>query len=61
VRGVLCFIEADWPLFGGAFEIDGVDVTWPKRLAARLVEEGSMDPQRIDEIHHVLARAFPTA
>jgi len=61
VRGVLCFIEADWPLFGGAFEIDGVDVTWPKRLAARLVEEGSMDPQRIDEIHHVLATAFPTA
>src|SRR5690606_38162583 len=31
VRGVLCFIEADWPLFGGDFTINGIDVMWPKK------------------------------
>ena len=34
VRGMLCFVEADWPLFGGSFVIDGVDVLWPKRRSS---------------------------
>ena len=33
VHGMLCFIEADWPLFGGAFTIFGVDVPRPKNAA----------------------------
>ena len=32
VRGVLCFVEADWPLILGSFTIQGVGVLWPKRL-----------------------------
>lgn len=32
VTGVLCFIDADWPLLGGAFTIRGVEVLWPKKL-----------------------------
>ncbi|XPP26826.1 MAG: nuclease-related domain-containing protein [Leucobacter sp.] len=32
VRGVLCFIDADWPLIGGDFSVRGVRVLWPKRL-----------------------------
>ena len=32
VTGVLCFIEADWPLIGGAFTTRGVEVLWPKKL-----------------------------
>jgi len=31
VRGVLCFVEADWPLFGGRFTTRVVDVMRPKR------------------------------
>lgn len=44
VTAVLCFIEADWPLIGGAFTTRGVHVLWPKRLAKLLTEqEGSVD------------------
>lgn len=44
VAGALCFVEADWPLIGGAFATRGVHVLWPKRLAKLLTEsEGSVD------------------
>lgn len=36
VLGVLCFVDADWPLFGGAFAVRSVDVTWPRDLTARI-------------------------
>jgi hypothetical protein len=39
VTGALCFIEAGWPLIGGAFSTRGVHVLWPKRLAKALVDE----------------------
>lgn len=42
VTGALCFVEADWPLIGGAFTTRGVHALWPKRLTKLLVEaEGS--------------------
>jgi hypothetical protein len=37
VQGVLCFVEADWPLIGGSFTVRGVHVTWPGRLAKTLL------------------------
>ena len=44
VTGALCFVEADWPLIGGAFTTRGVHALWPKRLAKLLTEaEGSVD------------------
>lgn len=44
VVGSLCFVEADWPLIGGAFATRGVQVLWPKRLAKLLVEaEGAVE------------------
>jgi len=39
VSGVLCFVDADWPLIGGAFATRGVQVMWPKRLAKLMTEE----------------------
>lgn len=38
VTGSLCFVEADWPLVGGAFTTREVHVLWPKRLAKLLTE-----------------------
>ena len=32
VRGVLCFVDADWPLIGGDFTSRGVHALWPKKL-----------------------------
>lgn len=40
VTGALCFVEADWPMIGGAFATRGVNVLWPKRLADLLAESG---------------------
>lgn len=49
VTGVLCFIEADWPLIGAAFSSRGVRVLWPARLAKVLVQEtaGDVDVARM--------------
>ncbi len=37
VQGVLCFVDADWPLFGGDFSVGGVGVLWPKLLRKEIV------------------------
>ncbi|MCJ1715417.1 nuclease-related domain-containing protein [Curtobacterium sp. VKM Ac-2922] len=36
VVGALCFIDADWPIIGGSFQVDGVHVVWPKKLSKLL-------------------------
>lgn len=41
ITGVLCFIEADWPLLGGALTTRGVEVLWPKKLYPRLTAAGA--------------------
>ena len=61
VRGVLCFVEADWPLFGGSFVIDNVSVLWPKKLAEELATAGPLDDAMTERVHRVLAAAFPLA
>jgi len=61
VRGVLCFVEADWPLIGGSFVIDGVDVLWPKKLAERLLVAGSLTVGAIDQAHRALAAKLVVA
>lgn len=43
VTGALCFVEADWPLIGGAFTTRGIHVLWPKRLAKMLAGETAGD------------------
>lgn len=61
VHGVLCFVEADWPIFGGAFRTRGVEVMWPKRLYPKLHEPGPITTANIGELHRRLATAFPPA
>ncbi len=41
VRGILCFVDADWPFFASPFRVNGVEVMWPKRLVGRLTEAGT--------------------
>jgi hypothetical protein len=56
VTGALCFVEADWPLIGGAFVTRGVHALWPKRLVNLLDEsEGSMD---VSTVRQTLAAHF---
>lgn len=59
VHGALCFVDADWPLFGGSFTIRGIDVCWPKRLAKQLsAAEGTVD---VAAVGRSLASHFPPA
>ncbi|WP_228389295.1 nuclease-related domain-containing protein [Cumulibacter manganitolerans] len=51
VTGALCFVDADWPMIGGAFTISGVQVLWPKRLAKLLAgAEGTVDVPAVREL-----------
>jgi hypothetical protein len=60
VEGVLCFLEADWPLFGDSFAVDGIHITWPRRLLEQIT---SSKPVSIDvaTLRTNVARAFPSA
>ena len=59
VRGVLCFVEADWPLIGGSFTVQGVAVLWMKKLKSLLAEPGPLGPDDIAELQWRLHEAFP--
>jgi hypothetical protein len=61
IRGVLCFVEADWPLFGGSFTTRGVEAWWPKKLYPKLEAEGPLQVDDIASIHRALASALPSA
>lgn len=61
VRGVLCFVDADWPLIGGSLSTRGVDAVRPKKLYQRLAESGPLSRATLNEVHRVLAGALPPA
>lgn len=59
VSGVLCFIDADWPLIGSFFSTRGVRVVSPRRLSKILDEEsGAVDVRKVRDR---IAAAFPVA
>lgn len=60
VHGALCFLEADWPMIGGSFTIDGVHVLWPRLLVKRIgaAPELGLD---VDAVHAEIATSFPVA
>lgn len=60
VAGALCFIEADWPLVGGAFSTRGVHVLWPKRLAKVLLEQATGDVD-VGRMREAVASRFTSA
>lgn len=59
VRGVLCFVDADWPLIGGSFTVQGISVLWPKKLKATLAEAGPLEAARVADLQWQLHEAFP--
>jgi hypothetical protein len=61
VTGVLCFIDADWPLFGGSFVIDGLHVLWPAKASELIRKQGELDVATIDRVFLTLARALKSA
>ena len=60
VRGILCFVDSEWPLLAGPFRVNGVEVLWPKKLVSRMTAAGP-DPVDVDEAVGLLAKKFPAA
>lgn len=59
VSGVLCFIDADWPLIGSFFSTRGLRVVSPRRLSNILDEaSGGVD---VPSVRDRIAAAFPVA
>lgn len=60
VRGVLCFVDAEWPLLLADFKVRDVYVCWPKKLARVLLhkEPPLLDPETVARR---LAMKFPAA
>lgn len=60
VAGVLCFLEADWPLIGGSFTVEDVHVIWPRLLVDRMIAAPDQLID-VDTLRNRLAAAFPIA
>lgn len=60
VRGVLCFIDADWPLIGDPFSVNDVLVVWPRKLTKLIVKgaEGELD---VSAVTTSIAATFPAS
>lgn len=61
VHGVLCFVEADWPLVGGSFTTRGADVLWPRKLYPKLSAGGPLSVEDVCRLHQQLGDALPPA
>jgi hypothetical protein len=61
VRGMLCFVDGDWPLIGGDFEIAGVDVVWPRKAVQLIARPGGLDWRAVDRVLRSLASTFVSA
>ena len=62
VYGVLCFVGAEWPLFGGTSTVRGVTVAWPAATVKMLSPKASPNnPAELERWARVLADAFPVA
>ncbi|RYB89107.1 NERD domain-containing protein [Nocardioides glacieisoli] len=61
VRGVLCFVDADWPLIGGSFTTRDVESLWPRRLYPKLQADGPLTVDAIADLHRRLAIGLPAA
>ncbi|WP_431277871.1 nuclease-related domain-containing protein [Leifsonia poae] len=59
VQGMLCFVDADWPLIGGDFTISSVRVLWPKKAVDHITKAGAVDAITAKQAFGALASAFP--
>lgn len=59
VAGVLCFIEAEWPLVGGHFSTRGIRVVAPRRLGKIFAKSGG--EVDVASVRDWTAAAFPRA
>lgn len=59
VAGILCFVDADWPLLASPFTVQGVHVMWRNRLKKVLTAPGPLDEETIAALQWRLHECFP--
>jgi hypothetical protein len=60
VRGVLCFVDGNWPLLG-SLEVRGVPVLPPRKTARRCSAPGPLGADKIEAVAQALAARFSPA
>lgn len=61
VHGVLCFVDADWPIIGGSFTTRAVEALWPRKLYPKLQADGPLTVDAVADLHRRLAAGLPAA
>jgi len=61
VHPVLCFIDAEWPLFGGPREFQGVLIESDRSLRHRITQPGELDVEAVRQLAMVLAHRLPAS
>jgi hypothetical protein len=59
VTSVLCFIDAEWPLFGAPTEFEGVRTEGPRSIRKLVTRSGHLTTADVVEVAITLSRAFP--
>ncbi|HLW45705.1 MAG TPA: nuclease-related domain-containing protein [Acidimicrobiales bacterium] len=59
LHSVICLVGADWDWFARPFQLDGVRVTWPRRLGRLLLTPAVLSDAEIEHLGALLARRFP--
>jgi hypothetical protein len=59
VTPVLCFVDGDWPLFGGPRFFRDVQIDRPSTLPARFNGPAGYSAEQVVEVARALAAAFP--
>lgn len=61
VHPVLCFVGADWDLLASPFDVNGVLVSWPRKLVKRVAADGLLSREEVRTLARHLERALPSA
>lgn len=56
---VLCFVDADWPLFGAPNDFEGVRIEDPRSLCTLITRSGPLALEEVLEVAAVLSHALP--
>ena len=59
IRGVLCFIGAEWPLIKRPHRVNGVTAVWLKGLPKIVTARGPLNDRMADVAEHLRSRLRP--
>jgi hypothetical protein len=61
VTAAVCFVASDWGLFAKPFEVSGVIVIWPQKLAERIGAAGPLTNATVTRIANRIGVGLPPA